>query len=67
MNATQSTGHRMNLGKWEYFTIANGDLYRAPLANPVVNGMRGGARWEAPAHMVETWLEMAQAQMSAIA
>jgi len=41
----QSTGHKMNLGKWEYFTFSNGDLYRAPLANPIMtDGYCGGAR-----------------------
>lgn len=67
MNATQSTGHKMNLGKWEYFTFSNGDLYRAPLANPIMtDGYRGGARWEAPKHMVDSWLEMAKAQIEGV-
>lgn len=55
----KSKNHKTTIGNFEYFTHNNGDLYRAPIANPVMpDGYRGGARWQAPSHMVEEWLEM---------
>lgn len=53
----ESEGHVGTLGVYEYFTHheSGGDLYRAPLYNPVVNGYRQGARWQCPAHMADEW------------
>lgn len=62
---TQSKGHQANIGKFEYFTLESGELYRAPLANPIMtDGYRGGARWEAPVHMAKDWMETIKAQVS---
>ena len=54
----KSKGHVMFTQVYEYFIHEEqGDLYRAPLCNPVMrDGYRGGARWEAPAHMAAEWL-----------
>ena len=42
----------------EYFTIDNGNLYRARVGNPIDrSGYRQGARWQAPAHMAKSWYD----------
>jgi hypothetical protein len=43
----KSKGHKMFLGKFEYFQGPDGDLYRAPLDNYIgTNGYRVGGRFE---------------------
>ncbi len=56
-----STGHIANIGTFEYFIFNNGELFRAPLHNPVMtDGYRGGARWEAPAWAATAAVEQAR-------
>lgn len=63
IQTTNSKGHIANIGEFEYFTLDSGDLYRAPLANPIMpDGYRGGGRWEAPVHMAAEWLDTIKAQ-----
>lgn len=50
----KSKGHLLFADKWEFLIGPDGDLYRASIAAPVMstNGIRGGARWEAPAWQI---------------
>lgn len=53
-----SQGHITVLNGLEYF-LRNGELYRASISNYVApDGYRVGARWQAPAHLVSSTLEM---------
>lgn len=43
----------------EYFIHKNGELYRAPDYGYIdIDGYRSGARWEAPAHMIDEKLAL---------
>lgn len=56
-----SNGHKAFLGTFEYFLIETGELYRAPLANPLgVDGYRQGGRFESTASMAERALAHAR-------
>ena len=56
----KSDGHVMFLWGFEYFTLDNGDLYRAPADRPVINGIRAGARFEMTAALIESHVEYLQ-------
>ncbi len=57
----QSKGHVENIGEYEYFKGPQGDLYRAPLANPIgYDGWRQGGRLEATAVTADRAIEMAR-------
>ena len=54
-----SVGHVAFIGEFEFFTVEDGNLYRARKDRGLdVNGYRQGARWEAPPHMVENTLSL---------
>lgn len=54
---TKSNGHLEFIGDFEFF-LFNGELYRARISNVMnVDGYRSG-RWEAPAYLVEEYLNM---------
>ena len=52
-----SKGHIDNIGKYEYF-IREGNLYRALLSNPIVNGYRLGARWQTKGSLITEYMSM---------
>jgi len=52
----KSTGHVMFFGNEEVFRDAEGNLYRAPRNRPIEGGQRLGARWEAPPHMAQEFI-----------
>jgi len=43
----ESNGHILNTDKFEFYS-RNGEIYRALLINPIIDGYRNGARWESP-------------------
>ena len=54
----KSEGHQAFIGKFEYFTLENGDLYRAPKAYPVMpEGSRSG-RWEVKGSQIKDHMAM---------
>jgi hypothetical protein len=53
----KSNGHRFFLNNAEYFTNEVGNLYRAPVHNPIINGYRSGARFETAAHLVDEQID----------
>lgn len=56
----KSKGHAAFLGDFEYFYGEDGELYRASIEWPVqIDGRRWG-RWEAPAHLAESTLQLAR-------
>ena len=61
----KSIGHVEFLGTFEYF-IRNGELYRAPIHNPVFpDGYRVG-RWEAPAWQIDSAMKLARQAFSIV-
>ena len=59
--AEKSAGHEMVVGHWEYFTMPNGKLYRAPRVNEMTRaGYRKGAKWVASGADVPGALEIAK-------
>lgn len=60
-NEPRSEGHDMFVGHWEYFTLPNGKLYRAPRNNPITKGgFRSGSKWVASGGDVAGALEIAK-------
>jgi len=53
-----SQGHVCFIAGYEYFTIDNGDLYRAPELNPVMADGRRCGRWQTKTSMVQEYIEM---------
>jgi hypothetical protein len=53
-----SKGHICFLAGYEYYTIENGDLYRAPQHYPIMTDGKRCGRWQSPARMVEQYMEM---------
>jgi hypothetical protein len=45
--AGKSQGFILETDQYEFFTM-NGQIYKALLINPVIDGYRSGARWECP-------------------
>lgn len=56
-----SKGHKAIIGKFEYFTQDNGDLYRAPFTYPIMSDGRRCGRWEAKPNQIEEYLKMVRA------
>ena len=46
---SESVGHLSFAGRFEFFEMPSGDVYRAPATAPLdINGYRMSARWEGP-------------------
>lgn len=57
----KSKGHIAFIGPFEYFTIETGDVYRAPIENPLdIYGFRQGARFECTAVTKDMCLKLAR-------
>lgn len=57
----KSIGHKEFIGDYEYWISPSGDLYQAPISNPIMIDGRRCGRWEAPPHMVDMRLAMLRA------
>lgn len=57
---TRSLGHIAFAGRFEYFRLESGDVYRAPIANPIRCdvAVRNGARFVGTRAWSASWLEL---------
>ena len=56
--AEKSKNHVAFIGNEEYFTGENGDLFRAPIGNPMERGYRAGARFECTKAALPLWMKL---------
>ncbi len=54
----KSEGHTAFIGKFEYYTLPNGDLHRAPTLYPVMPDGRRSGRWECKANQIDMQINL---------